>query len=398
MCHGVNESARSGSFDRGQLITDALAAQGRDDADFASFGTADFIEPLDVMCGALDGEAVLHDMGRWATHRYVRRLLDVRIQLHEWTRGDPGVLDESIRAPIFVIGAPRTGTTVVHRLLASNPALRAAEAWEFLRPVPPPEPSTFESDPRISAVSDELLFAQNRSPQLRTIHTYSARMPKECLSAMAFSFRTEEFVSRYHVPSYVEWLQRCDMEPAYAMHRLVLQVLQRRMPAKRWVLKSPVHLQALRTLTSTYPDAAFVVTHRDPVAVLASASSLVASVRAAFTDNVDRAAIGRYHTELYGRSLDQLVDAVDDGTLDPSRTVHVRHADLVRDPVRAVTDVHEALGLRLLDADRVTVEHRAAEEREDAVGAHRADPADYGIRPDLVRRQFGRYIERFLGT
>ena len=129
-----------------------------------------------------------------------------------------------------------------------------------------------------------MLFPQTRSTELRAIHTYSARMPKECLSAMAFSFRSEEFVSRYHVPSYVEWLQRCDMTPAYEMHRLVLQVLQRRMPARRWVLKSPVHLQALPTLVATYPDASFVVTHRDPVAVLSSVSSLVATVRAAFSD------------------------------------------------------------------------------------------------------------------
>src|SRR5690606_10653053 len=115
---------------------------------------------------------------------------------------------------------------------------------------------------------------------------------------MAFSFRTEEFISRYHVPSYVAWLQRADMQPAYDMHRLVLQVLQRRMPKRRWVLKSPVHLQSLPTVASTYPDASFVVTHRDPAAMLASVSSLVATLRAAFSDRVNGVEVGRYHTEL----------------------------------------------------------------------------------------------------
>ncbi len=299
------------------------------------------------MCAALDDEAGLHDMGRWATHRYVRRLLDVRIQLHEWTRNDPGVLDESIHTPIFVIGAPRTGTTVLHRLLASNEALRAAEAWEFLRPVPPPELSTFESDPRISAVSDELLFAQDRSPQLRTIHTYSTRMPKECLSAMAFSFRTEEFVSRYHVPSYVDWLQRSDMVPAYddapsraagpaaadAGQALGAQI------AGSPPGPAPAHVHVSRRVVRRDPPRSRGRPRRPHRASWRRCGRRSRTVSIA-------AAIGRYHTELYARSLDQLVDAVDDGTLDPSRTVHVRHADVVSDPVRAVTDVHEALGLR----------------------------------------------------
>ena len=180
------------------------------------------------------------------------------------------------------------------------------------------------------------------------------------------------------------------------MHRLVLQVLQRRMPARRWVLKSPVHLQALPTLVATYPDASFVVTHRDPVAVLSSVSSLVATVRAAFSADVDPTEIGRYHTDLYARSLDRLVDRVEDGTLPAERTVHLRHGDVVDDPVAAVSAVYARLGLELDPSARSTIEAAAGEERDDAVGAHHNDPADFGIDPDAVRPRFARYIERFL--
>ena len=97
--------------------------------------------------------------------------------------------------------------------------------------------------------------AELRLPQLVTdgldaIHAYGGRMNKECLSAMSFAFRSEEFISRYHTPSYIDWLQSCDMTPAYEMHRLVLQVLQRRLPTDRWVLKSPVHLHNLPVLVA----------------------------------------------------------------------------------------------------------------------------------------------------
>jgi hypothetical protein len=392
----VNGAAQRFAADR--LLADALAAAGLPAGDLSAFGRDDFVEPFSIVCRALGEEARLDELGRRATHRYLRRLLDVRIELHDLLAQDPGVADETIESPIFVIGAPRTGTTVVHRLMAADPSLRAPEAWELLRPVPPPEPDSFDHDPRIEAVSDELLFPQTRSSNLRAIHTYSARMPKECLSSMAISFRSEEFVSRYDVPSYVQWLQACDMTPAYDIHRLVLQVLQRRMPARRWVLKSPVHLQALPTLVATYSDASYVVTHRDPVAVLSSASSLVATVRAAFSAEVDPTGIGLYHTELYARSLDRLVDRVEDGTLPAERTVHVRHGDVVDDPVAAVSSVYARLGLELDRSVRSTIEAAAGEERDDAVGAHHNDPADFGIDPDAVRPRFARYIERFLPT
>lgn len=376
-----------------RLLVDALRAAGRASDDLDAFGSRDFLEPLTIVVDALETEARLHERGRWATHRYLRRLLDVRIQLHDWIDGDPGVLDEAIVEPIIVIGAPRTGTTAIHRLLAAIASHRTTEAWELLRPIPPPEPETFDTDPRIADVADELLFAQNASTELRRIHTYSARMPKECLSSMAFSFRSEEFISRYHVPSYVEWLQQADMTPAYDMHRLVLQVLQRRMPARRWVLKSPVHLQALPVVARTYADASFVVTHRDPAAILPSVSSLVATMRAAFSDHVDRVGIGKYHTDLYARSLNGLVDRIDDGTL--VHVVHAKHADIVADAVEVACRIAGDVGVDVNGATVDALTDAATEERDDAPGLHRSDPRDYDIDPAAVRPLFQRYLDRF---
>ncbi|NNE72674.1 MAG: sulfotransferase, partial [Acidimicrobiales bacterium] len=297
-----------------------LAAYQPDAAPFdaaALWGRPDPPAGLQVFCTALEAEADLTPLGRWATQRYLRRLVAQRHRLDELP-----ATENPVREPLFVIGAPRSGTTVTHRLLGADPNHRITEGWELLYPVGDAD----DEAARIERAAAELTFPQSVAQGLGAIHTYSAHMPKECLSAMAFAFRTEEFISRYHVPSYVDWLRAADMAPAYAMHNRVLETLDPTGKA-HWVLKSPVHLQALPQLLAAFPDARFVFTHREPTAILASVSSLIATLRSAFSDVVDPIAIGRYHLDLYARSLDALVDHVDGGLLPADRVAHIRHAE-----------------------------------------------------------------------
>lgn len=380
-----------GPFNAAALIEDALERSQIAD----EFADDDFVEPLGIFCQALEETARLTPLGRWATQRYLRRLLNVRLELEAHEAAHPALADEAIVEPIFVIGPPRSGTTVLHRHLGAVAGHRVSRGWEFTRPLPPPDPETYEHDPRILETADELEFPQAVATGLRSIHTYSAQMPKECLSAMSFATRTEEFISRYNVPSYVDWLRTCDMAPAYAMHRRVLRVLQQRMPPARWVLKSPVHLQAVPTLVATYPDASFVVTHREPAQFLASVSSLVATLRSAFSSSVDVVSIGRYHQSLYQRSLNTLVDHVDRNVLPPDRTVHVSFKDLVADTPATVASICERIGVDPT-AGRLSSNIVAKEVREDAAGAHKYQPSDFGLDNTDISRSFERYRTRFI--
>src|SRR5581483_5970982 len=225
-----------------------------------------------------------------------------------------------------------------------------------LRPVPPPDPAAFPDDARVELADRELRRPALVVSGLDAIHEYGGRMQKECVSAMSFDFRSEEFTARYRVPSYVEWLTRCDMRPAYEWHRLVLQILQRRFDDVHWLLKSPVHIHSLPTLFSVYPDAQVVFTHRDPLTVLGSVTSLIATMRYAHSDTVDFADIGCYHAELYGRALDRLVDLVDAGALDAARVHHTHYDAFIADPVGTTTAVFDALGWPLTDATRHELE------------------------------------------
>ena len=246
-------------LDRDALIGEALARQGRATEGIAALcapgpGTGeDFLEGLDIALRSLETEANLNLLGRWMTRRFLLRLLEVRLQICDWVKADPGVRDEQIVEPLFVVGAPRTGTTVLHALLSADDRHRVPLGVEILRPAPAPTSDTHETDPRIALADAELRGPQLVTGGLDAIHAYAGRMNKECLSAMSFAFRGEEFISRYNTPSYIDWLQSCDMTPAYEMHRLVLQILQRKMPTEKWVLKSPVYFHNLPLLLNSYP-------------------------------------------------------------------------------------------------------------------------------------------------
>lgn len=342
-------------------------------------------EPFRIIVGDLRERARLTDIGTSFTRRWLLRLLRGHADLRDVATEDPGVLDETIEAPVIVAGAPRTGTTFLHGLLAQVPGARAPQGWELLSPLPPPTRDEPDDDPRIVAADEELTFPQRISEPMLSIHRYAGRMHKECLSAMSFAFRSEEFISRYELPGYVEWLADADMTPAYDTHRRVFQVLQRRQPTARWVLKSPVHLNNLPAVMTRYPDARIVITHRDPAEVLGSVTSLVANLRRAFSDDVDEATIGRYHLRLYGQTLSSLGSWLDDGVVAPDRVVHVHQRDLIADPQAAVDLIADRFALARTEVDATPPTE---------TGRH--DYALQGCTPTDVAATFTPYRTRFL--
>ena len=341
-------------------------------------------------------EAELTLLGRWLTRRHLLRLLRVRQQIARYLKDDPGAVDEPIEAPLIVTGAPRTGTTILHALLAADPALRAPLGWELLLPVPPPVPGERQHEQaRVELAELELRSFADADPGLDAIHEYGARNPKECISAMSFAFRSEEFVVRYDVPSYTRWLAACDMRPAYDYHRLVLALLQRRSPRPQWVLKSPVHLHSLGTVLDVYPDARIAVTHRDPLAVLGSVSSLVAHLRWVHSDRVDLPGIGRYHAELYARSLNALATNPDPRLAEPGRL----HSGLLhrtrRDPVGAARACYASWGQPLSAAAQERMAEYVEARPRGRHGSHEYPFAELGLDAAAERARFAPYTDPF---
>ncbi|HEX4428626.1 MAG TPA: sulfotransferase [Frankiaceae bacterium] len=377
------------------LLAEARVSAGIDDGGDADFGPG-FREPLTVLLDALDAEADLTLLGRWLTRRHLLRLLRVRHQFVRYLQADPAAVDEPIEAPLVVTGAPRTGTTILHALLAADPALRAPLGWELLLPVPPPVPGDVaDVQARVELAELELRSFADADPGLDAIHEYGARNPKECISAMSFAFLSEEFVVRYNVPSYTRWLAECDMRSAYDYHRLVLALLQRRSPRQQWVLKSPVHLHSLKTLLDVYPDARIAVTHRDPLAVLGSVSSLVAHLRWAHSDHVDLPSVGRYHAELYARSLNALADNPDPRLAEPGRLHSGSFAELAADPIGAAKACYASWRLPFSAAAQERMQEYVDARPRGRHGSHEYSFGELGLDAAAERSRFAPYTQHF---
>lgn len=374
-----------------RLGVDGLLAAARRRTGLHDFGPDDFRQGLTVLTEALDGEARLTTIGRVAARKRIIGLLETRLQLVEHRRQHPAVADQQIVRPLFVLGLPRTGTTVLYGMLASNPAMRSPSSWEVARPFPPPGP--VEDPVRVAAMDKDLAGFKQIAPGLEAIHPLGSRLPQECLALQAPQFASYEFPTTFPVPSYWAWLREQDLTPAYAYEKTFLQHLQSGHAGERWILKTPGHLMWLDTLLQVFPDALLVHTHRNPTAVLASVSSLMHGFRSAMSDAVDKHDVGREQLEAWTWGLQRTMAVRD--RLGPERVIDVQYDDTVNDPVGTVRRVYEHFGLdRTSDVDE-GVRAYLAENPRDKHGAHRYTLEEFGLDRDEVDAAFASYRQRF---
>jgi hypothetical protein len=344
-----------------------------------------------VLAGSLDGEAQLSTIGRVAARKRLIGLLETRLRLVDHRKRHPTIADLEIVQPMFVLGLPRTGTTVLYGMLASNPAMRSPASWEVARPFPPP--TGVPDAARIAAMDKDFAGFLKVAPGLDAIHPLGSMLPQECLALQAPQFASYEFPTTFPVPSYWAWLREQDMRPAYEFERSFLQHLQSEHAGERWILKTPGHLMWLDTLLQVFPDALLVHTHRNPTAVLASVSSLMHGFRGAMSDAVDKHAVGREQLEAWTWGLRRTMEVRD--RLGPDRVVDVQYDDTVRDPVGTVRRVYEHFGLERTPAVDDGVRTYLADNPRDKHGTHRYTLEEFGLDRAEVDAAFASYRERF---
>lgn len=324
------------SLDRDDLLDAASAATGLSD-----FGGDDFLEPLDVLVASLDREAKLTLIGRILARSDVLNLLQNRLRIADRLKREPAIRAERVERPLFIIGLPRSGTTILHELLAQDPGLRAPLTWEARFPCPPATDDTHEGDPRIAEADRIFTFWNELVPAFRTMHEIAGHLPCECIQLTAHAFRSDEFLGRQQTPSYGAWLATADMAPAYAYHRLMLQLFQSARKTSRWVLKAPSHMGALDALLAEYPDACVIQTHRDPTTTTASTVSLLTAhawMRASEVD-VDLIRAG-FTGEGIAARLDAVSRIRDRWAGDPAQFHDVRFADLMERPLDVIRGIY----------------------------------------------------------
>ena len=376
------------SLDAQTLLDAAAKSTGLTD-----FGDDTFREGLSVLVASLDGEARLTTIGRVAARRRIIGLLETRLRLIDHRRHHPEVASAPITRPIFVLGLPRTGPTVLYGMLAADPAMRSPTSWEVARPFPPPRGEDRDADPRIAQTEKEFDGFRRIAPGLDLIHPIGARLPQECLALQAPEFASYEFPTTFPVPSYWAWLRRQDLRNAYEFERCFLQHLQSGYGGDHWLLKTPAHLMWLDSLLAVFDDALLVHTHRDPATVLASVSSLMTAFRSAMSGGVDPHAVGREQLDAWAWGLQRATEVRD--RLPADRVVDVQYEDTVSDPIGTVRRVYGHFGLPMSDVVEAGVHAYLHDNPRDKHGTHRYSLGDFGLGADEVDAAFAGYRERF---
>jgi hypothetical protein len=378
--------------DERELLDAARAATGLDD-----FGDDSFRDGLEQLVRALRNEAQLNAVGEVALPHMLVNLLSHRLQIEDWYRRHPEIDDEPIDAPLIGLGLPRTGSTALSILLAEDPHARSLRQWEAVNPCPPPS-TVSPPDPRIARAEEQYAMQQQLAPRLAALVPTTPTGPEECQDLMALSFASHYFQAFAHIPSYSEWLLDADLTPTYAYERRTLKLLQWGTAPRPWRLKCPSHLLWLDHLDRAFPDARFVMTHRDPAAVLVSVADLYAEVARMFSDDVDLHYLGALNLEHWSVAMERLLEF---RAGDSPRFYDIDFRAMQNDPIGEVGALYAWLGEPVTDEFEAGMRRwwRDHGEQRD-VNIH-PEPDVFGLDLDDVRARFAPYTTRlhdWLGT
>ena len=395
MLNGAGRALARSGLALPRLDEERLLAAARRRTRLEDFGPESFCMGLRQLVESLVSDARLNQVGRLFAQRQIHELLVHRLRLADHRARHPELAEEKIERPIFILGLPRTGTSLLHALLAEDPAHRVPLSWEVDDPCPPPEPATYASDPRIAR--SERRFAQLRglAPGVQAIHPVGALLPQECIVITACEFASLRFEMCFDVAGYQRWLFAQDMAPAYRFHRLFLDHMQSGVRGERWVLKSPGHLGPLDALFDEYPDALVVQTHRDPVRIVPSVASLEYAMRQVSSDDLRPFELGRQMLWLWSAMLEQGMQSRRRHPERESQIVDLHLSEIVSDPIACVRRIYERLDVAFTaDLEQRMRAYVAAHPRDEH-GVHRYSLDAFGLDANEIRQAFKGYCEHF---
>jgi hypothetical protein len=387
------------SFDPLSLDLDTLLAEAAAKAGRVRFADDSFRAPLARLLASLDREANLHETGRATQHARIVESLVMRHGLEEHEARHPEIAREEIAAPLVIVGLARTGTTMLHRLLSSDPGLYAARWWEVRFPAPLPGYDGRWPDPRIAEARAQVAWILEHQPVLAAIHPWDAEGPDEEIMLMEHSFLSHVPESGANVPSYRAWLDAQILRPAYTLLRRLLQFLQwqkrqRGEVGERWVLKTPMHLGYLDLLFEAFPGAQVIQTHRDPLETIPSVASMYLALWGLAAEKPDPLEVGRQCLERYAGALRRCLAARE--RLPAERFVDVDYREVARDPLGAVRRIYTAFGRALSPAAEAAMQAWVAKNPREHRPPHEYAMETFGYAREVIEHEFAAYRARFI--
>ncbi len=381
----------------------SLLEEARERTGLSDFGDESFREPLVNLLEAIEHEARLTPAGRAGQRTRIVGLLSARLQRQAWFTRHSEIEAERVDVRIVVVGFPRTGTTLLHRILAQDPRSSWIAWWECRHPAPlsgwQVERARSEPDPRIARAEAEVAAMIAGNPALAAVHPLDALAPDEDVMLLEHAFQSSPPAGLMNVPGYLRWHLAQDGRAAYDDHARFLRFLQwqkraRGEPVGPFVLKAPHHMVHLDQLLVRYPGATIVQTHRDPLETLPSLASMALELRRLTSDTVHPSECADYALTT-ARCRLQRTESVRQAT-GGQRFVDVWFGDIVTDALAVVERIYVQIGLDLPTGVRDRMERYVAVHGRDKRPAHGYTLAQFGLDAEAIRREFSAYRETYV--
>jgi hypothetical protein len=376
-----------------RLDAEGMLARAEAATGLSDWGDEPLHEPLKVLCDSIENEARFNCGGRLVVRQFMDRILQYRLLMQRDFTQHPEILDVEIRKPIFIVGLPRTGSTLLQRLLARDPQVRWLATWEMLFPSPPPDDASVAKDRRIRKADGRIKALNWAAPDFVRAHELAVAEPEECVSLLQSTLISNAYELMNDLAGYRAWFNQQDLRVPYRYYKKQLQLLSWKRPRDHWVLKCPVHLFGLQAMLEVFPDATFVQTHRDPVSVMPSVCSLFSVVQTLLSDYADPRLLGGDWARRWAEGCNQAIDLREAGA--ESRFVDVAYKQMISDPFAAVRSIYEARGEAFTPEAEAAMRGWLADNPQHKHGKHHYRLEDYGLTADQVNSEFARYRQRF---
>jgi len=376
---------------------ESLVAQAIEQAGLTDFGDDWFFANIDALIPSLNKQAKLSPEGLYgAQHMIVSGLVN-RLRHIQLIKDNPEILEEQVNVTAVLTGLPRTGSTMLHRMLAAAPNLTGVRWYETQNYVPLDGEQRGDPTPRLEAAKGVLGYMLEKIPELMSIHPMDIEQPDEEVIILGQLFSSSMIESTYFVPDYAAWLSKQNPRKAYDDLIQILQSLQWQMPSRKdksWVLKTPGHLMGLQTVLDVFPNAKIVMTHRDPVSTIPSYCSMEASLYKMGSTDISNAEIGNYWMARLKEWLDNFMQVRSNA--DAGRFIDVNYKSLLTAPSEEGMRVLSAAGIPMSSEIKEGMEDWIEANRREHRAAHKYSLQDFGLNEETIRAKYGDYISQYV--
>ena len=359
------------------------------------FGNPLFLEGFECLIQSINEEADLNDIGIEAQQHRLVGILANLLRIEDACIQHPEILNEKIKSPVVIVGLPRTGSTMTHRLLASDPRHTAMLWWEGRYPAMLPNEVRGHPNERMEMGKAEVEAVMQASPEALTIHPWDYKGADEEILLLEHTFFSTVPESFMRLPTYSKWVESQDHIHAYAQLKKMLQYLQWQNPGrdkKRWVLKSPHHLGFIDKLLKIFPDSKVIQTHRDPLKTVPSFCSMCSNLFEPLTNSYDKNEIGRHWAHKLAKVLNHCMQV---SNLNKENFLNLEFKKMIQDPILEMEEVYNFIDEDFNDQAENAM-NAWKEENQHEMGAHQYSLEEFGLESSFIDSYFSEYINQYI--